>query len=264
MARVKTIQSDSSAAFPCSPIVPPLHSPSPSTPSSSSHDRSSSDFEEDIVSTPPSSPEREEKRSRSIRTGLPLSPLGSTTAADSEPPATIDESVVALSLLFSSSVSAVAENASDLSAPPAFFPNQRVAFSPRLRVNQAKGLRVYIPSTSRSEAEEVPLEGQERLCGLMLAVTGVAEILAPSKNGRPPVVKSTRLVADFCTDLSNGVKIWQKDAAMVISNRRTGASQSRRRRRGVNTLPPGTYVLPLSMKIPASEKMCVPLDAAIC
>jgi hypothetical protein len=54
------------------------------------------------------------------------------------------------------------------SCPPAFFPLQRVSFSPKLRVTDKNGLRL--------EAEE---QGADRIEGMMLGVTGVAEVLDP-------------------------------------------------------------------------------------
>jgi hypothetical protein len=64
-------------------------------------------------------------------------------------------------------------------------------------------------------------------------------------------VKTSRLVADFCTDLSNGLKIWKRDADAVVASRRSHEDDDDSRDR----LPPGTYVLPLSMKIPCSSKL---------
>jgi hypothetical protein len=60
----------------------------------------------------------------------------------------------------------------------------------------------------------------------------------------------SRLVADFCTDLSNGLKIWKRDADAVVASRPSATGTESQGR-----LPPGTYVLPLSMKIPCSSKL---------
>lgn len=60
-------------------------------------------------------------------------------------------------------------------------------------------------------------------------------------------VKSKRMVADFCTDLSSGLRIWKRDAEAARSGTNPAVGESR--------LPAGTYVLPLSMKIPNSDRL---------
>ena len=111
------------------------------------------------------------------------------------------------------------------SVPPAFFPAARINFSPRLRIMSPTGL----PFSS--------------LGGLHLGVTGMCEVL--DREGK---VKSKRMVADFCTDLSSGLKIWKRDAAKTTT--KVGSEEE-----GEEYLPPGTYVLPLSMKIPNSDRL---------
>lgn len=115
----------------------------------------------------------------------------------------------------------------DHTLPPAFFPSQRIAFSPRLRITSPEGL----PFSS--------------LGGMHLGVTGMCETLDPQGQ-----IKNKRMIADFCIDLSSGLKIWKRDA------------QAARRARGKpdepeghERLPAGTYVLPLSMKIPNSDRL---------
>lgn len=128
-----------------------------------------------------------------------------------------------------------------LQGPAAFFPGQRVAFSPRLRVLQNGGVQLDPFLTGRREGQAYAdcTPESERICGLMLGVTGVVETLAPSPHpAASPVVVSSRTIADYCTDLSSGMKIWHNDAS--------GGSAS---------LPSGTFVLPLSLRIPESNKM---------
>lgn len=75
-----------------------------------------------------------------------------------------------------------------------------------------------------------------------LGVTGICETLNPDGS-----VKTKRLVADFCTDLSAGLGIWKRDGE---AGKKMGAHNVPEGR-----LPPGTYVLPLSMHIPNSDKL---------
>lgn len=112
--------------------------------------------------------------------------------------------------------------------PPAFFPSQRISFSPRLRITSPEGLPVAA------------------LGGMHLGVTGMCEVL-DEQNGQ---VKSKRVIADFCIDLSSGLNIWRRDAQAA----RTRAGQAPQAE-GEESLPPGTYVLPLSMKIPNSDRL---------
>ncbi|GAA5870140.1 hypothetical protein JCM16303_001905 [Sporobolomyces ruberrimus] len=120
----------------------------------------------------------------------------------------------------------------DQTLPPAFFPSQRISFSPRLRITSANGLAF------------------SSLGGMHLGVTGMCETL--DSDGQ---VKSKRMIADFCIDLSSGLKIWKRDA----DNARKAAAHRAGRVDDVEDnetrLPPGTYVLPLSMKVPNSERL---------
>jgi len=149
-------------------------------------------------------------------------------------------------------------------APPAFFPCQRVAFAPKLLLSGSP-LRIassLLPATSTAEPElsNTPVD-EIRLCGMMLSVTGVVEVLgAPSRHSRTGErpVKSSRLIADFCTNLTDGIKIWQKDANMVTTRKEqedVEPSRKRKRAHRKDYLPVGSYVLPLSMKIPASDQL---------
>ncbi|TNY21096.1 Proteophosphoglycan ppg4 [Rhodotorula diobovata] len=116
--------------------------------------------------------------------------------------------------------------------PPAFFPSQRISFSPRLRIASQAGLAF------------------SSLGGMHLGVTGMCETLDGEGN-----VKSKRMIADFCIDLSSGLRIWKRDADTA----RKAAAQKLGRvdleDDGETRLPPGTYVLPLSMKVPNSDRL---------
>ena len=245
---------------PVTNIVPlPSHSPSTSTSSSS---LSSSDEDSDATSsaastprsTPPASP-LPYKRGRTTEKALPapvrpklkldliLSGHAPGTGATPPPPAKEDM------------------------APAAFFPCQRVAFAPKLLLTGAP-LRIasnLLPSSSTSSSDPVDeTSGEMRLCGMMLSVTGVVEILgAPSRSAKSTerVVKSSRLIADFCTNLTDGIKIWQKDANMVTVRKEQEDTEhpprKRKRSHRKDYLPVGSYVLPLSMKIPASDQLYV-------
>ncbi|GAA5870147.1 hypothetical protein JCM3774_002604 [Rhodotorula dairenensis] len=110
--------------------------------------------------------------------------------------------------------------------PPAFFPSQRISFSPRLRIASAAGL----PFSS--------------LGGMHLGVTGMCEIL-DDQGG----VRSQRMIADFCIDLTSGLRVWKRDAEAAARSARSHRAD------GDVQLPPGTYVLPLSMKVPNSDRL---------
>lgn len=116
----------------------------------------------------------------------------------------------------------------DHSLPPAFFPSQRISFSPRLRITSAEGLPVAA------------------LGGMHLGVTGMLEALDETTGE----IKSKRVIVDFCIDLTSGLSIWRKDAR--AASQRAGRLPQPE---GEETLPPGTYVLPLSMKIPNSDRL---------
>ncbi|GAA5899042.1 uncharacterized protein JCM6883_003518 [Sporobolomyces salmoneus] len=142
-----------------------------------------------------------------------------------------------LKLLFtsgnsSSSSSSSTQDDHEQTLPPAFFPSQRISFSPRLRITSSNGLAF------------------SSLGGMHLGVTGMCETL--DTDGQ---VKSKRMIADFCIDLSSGLKIWKRDAdnARRAAARRAGRVDDVDD--GETRLPPGTYVLPLSMKVPNSERL---------
>lgn len=64
-------------------------------------------------------------------------------------------------------------------------------------------------------------------------------------------IKSQRMICDFTTDLSSGLAIWRKDAVNAMTFDR-GEEVGE----GVDiVLPAGTYVLPLSLRIPKSNKL---------
>ncbi|SCZ90353.1 BZ3500_MvSof-1268-A1-R1_Chr1-3g01935 [Microbotryum saponariae] len=112
--------------------------------------------------------------------------------------------------------------------PPAFFPSQRIHFQPWMRIVRPDGL----PFTA--------------IAGMQLGVTGMIDLLDPL-TGK---IVAQRMIADFCVDLSTGLKCWKRDA------------QAARHTQGLETelpgqerLPPGTYSIPLSMKIPVTSRM---------
>lgn len=131
-----------------------------------------------------------------------------------------------LKLAFSSTDSAAGE---DPSLPPAFFPSARISFAPKLRIS--------------SSSPGIPYHGLSRL---VLGVTGMCEVLDPSGE-----VISQRLVVDFVTDVSSGLKIWKRDADLERARR----SQIEEDEIVGNLLPPGSYSLPLSMRIPSHDRL---------
>ncbi|GAA5978521.1 hypothetical protein JCM11641_007971 [Rhodosporidiobolus odoratus] len=145
-----------------------------------------------------------------------------------------------LKLLFTSGCSASSSSSHSTSAPedaenslpPAFFPSQRISFSPRLRISSQNGLAF------------------SSLGGMHLGVTGMCETLDEYGN-----VKSKRMIADFCIDLSSGLRIWKRDAdtAKKVASQKFGRVDLEDD--GETRLPPGTYVLPLSMKVPNSDRL---------
>lgn len=147
----------------------------------------------------------------------------------------------------------------DATAPPAFFPLQRVSFAPQLKIKTPGGVLLAMPSSKK--------HGQEGIAGMMLGVTGILEILDAEKSRKSgkQVVKSSRMIADFATDLTNGLKIWRRDAAPIVKEK-LRIEREYRTHYNVPTedledpswdemLAPGTFMLPLSMKIPCSEKL---------
>lgn len=111
-------------------------------------------------------------------------------------------------------------------SPSGILPSQRISFSPRLRIASAAGL----PFSS--------------LGGMHLGVTGMCELLDDQG-----AVRSQRMIADFCIDLTSGLRVWKRDAEAAARHARSGAAD------GDVQLPPGTYVLPLSMKVPNSDRL---------
>ncbi|KAG0146360.1 hypothetical protein CROQUDRAFT_671220 [Cronartium quercuum f. sp. fusiforme G11] len=157
-----------------------------------------------------------------------------------------DQSAFSLSVAFTGALyrSQLEDEAeADGTAPPAFFPLQRVGFSPQLKVH------------SSSAGLPLSLVG-----GMTLGVTGVVSVpMLDRTTGRQVRDSRTggrkwrtqRIVVDFVTDLSHGLETWKADAEFATMA--AGGSLSTLNGQGI--LPPGTYILPLSMKIPASEKL---------
>lgn len=185
------------------------------------------------------------------------SPRASTSSAPASPsaPSTskraqdrrIDRTALSLILLFNGPSGPSIHNTED-QAPPAFFPLQRISFSPRLRISNKSGLAIAGPPSDEVEHD------REQVTSMLLGVTGVIETLS---NGR---VKARRVIADYVTDLTSGVNIWRRDAEAVVAKKRRakGLTPLEPEADGSAVLPPGTYVLPLSMRIPTSDKLCVP------
>ena len=79
------------------------------------------------------------------------------------------------------------------------------------------------------------------------------------------VIRSQRMIADFATDLTNGLKIWRRDASPIVKEKIKIERQWRQKynlneedlddQRWDEMLAPGTFMLPLSMKIPCSDKL---------
>ncbi|POW08978.1 hypothetical protein PSTT_07112, partial [Puccinia striiformis] len=100
------------------------------------------------------------------------------------------------------------ESEHDCTAPPAFFPLQRVGFSPQLKVHSR-----HLP-----QAAGFPLS---LIGGMTLGVTGVVGVpVLDRKTGRQArdsrtnakKWKTQRVVVDFVTDLSHGLETWKADA----------------------------------------------------
>ncbi|KAK4054837.1 hypothetical protein OIV83_000761 [Microbotryomycetes sp. JL201] len=132
-----------------------------------------------------------------------------------------------LKLMFTQPTSPAQTDADDQTLPPAFFPAARISFAPRLRITNSAGL----PYSS--------------LGGMHLGVTGMCEAL--NSDGS---VRTKRMIADFCIDLTSGLGIWKRDAESA--RRRNGHAPQPA---GQERLPAGTYVLPLKMKIPDSDRL---------
>lgn len=115
----------------------------------------------------------------------------------------------------------------DSTLPPAFFPSSRISFSPRLRVTAPQGVKFRC------------------LGGMHLGVTGMCEVLDDQGN-----VQTKRMIADFCTDLSSGLAIWKRDALAAQRAEGIAAEDD-----DDAVLGQGLYVLPLSMRIPNSERL---------
>ncbi|KAI7966037.1 hypothetical protein MJO29_001785 [Puccinia striiformis f. sp. tritici] len=140
------------------------------------------------------------------------------------------------------------ESEHDCTAPPAFFPLQRVGFSPQLKVHSR-----HLP-----QAAGFPLS---LIGGMTLGVTGVVGVpVLDRKTGRQArdsrtnakKWKTQRVVVDFVTDLSHGLETWKADAEFATQ---ASSGVSLNQLDGHAVLPPGTYILPLSMKIPASDRL---------
>lgn len=157
-----------------------------------------------------------------------------------------DQSAFSLSVAFTGAIyrsQLEGEQEADGTAPPAFFPLQRVGFSPQLKVHSSAG--------------GLPLS---LIGGMTLGVTGVVSVpVIDRATGRQArdlrsgsrKWRSQRVVVDFVTDLSHGLDTWKADAEYATN----AAGGSMATCDGQGILPPGTYILPLSMKIPASEKL---------
>lgn len=140
------------------------------------------------------------------------------------------------------------ESEHDSTAPPAFFPLQRVGFSPQLKVHSR-----HLP-----QAAGFPLS---LIGGMTLGVTGVVGVpVVDRKTGRQAREsrtnakkwKTQRVVVDFVTDLSHGLETWKADAEFATQ---ASSGVPLNQLDGQAVLPPGTYILPLSMKIPASDRL---------
>lgn len=154
-----------------------------------------------------------------------LSTPPSTPFNSSRPLLTLSEpwTDFSLNLLFT------ADGTSD-PIPPSFYPSSRIYFSPQLRIPSPSG----IPHS--------------KLGGMHLGVTGTMELLDSSGK-----VKGKRVIADFTTDIGAGLNIWKRDAEKARRN--AGIIDKNEDIDGEKFLPPGTYVLPLSMRIPRSDKL---------
>lgn len=154
------------------------------------------------------------------------------------------------------------------SAPPAFFPLQRVSFAPQLKIKTAGGVPLALGAKASSSK-------RDGIAGMMLGVTGVLEVLdeEKAKKSGKEIVKTQRMIADFATDLTNGLKIWRRDAAPIVKEK-LRVEREYRAKRGFpvddledgswdEMLAPGTFMLPLSMKIPCSEKLLVALPLSV-
>ncbi|KAA1098008.1 hypothetical protein PGT21_026537 [Puccinia graminis f. sp. tritici] len=140
------------------------------------------------------------------------------------------------------------ESEHDCTAPPAFFPLQRVGFSPQLKVH----------SRHPPQIAGFPLS---LIGGMTLGVTGVVGVpVVDRKTGRQArdsrtnvkKWKTQRVVVDFVTDLSHGLETWKADAEYATQ---ASSGVPLNQLDGQAVLPPGTYILPLSMKIPASDRL---------
>lgn len=178
--------------------------------------------------------------------------LASKLSLPSAPFAEWDQTSFSLSVAFTGAIYrpqlSPPEPDHDGTAPPAFFPLQRVGFSPQLKVH----------SRHPTQSAGLPLS---LIGGMTLGVTGVVGVpVVDRKTGRQArdartnlkKWKTQRVVVDFVTDLSHGLETWKADAAFA-TQATTGAAL--KELDGQAVLPPGTYILPLSMKIPASDKL---------
>ncbi|PLW36996.1 hypothetical protein PCANC_13997 [Puccinia coronata f. sp. avenae] len=185
----------------------------------------------------------------------PLSPSqeGVTSQLNQLPsPNEWDQTSFSLSVAFTGSIyrpqMSHPESEHDCTAPPAFFPLQRVGFSPQLKVH----------SRLPPQMAGFPLS---LIGGMTLGVTGVVGVpVVDRKTGRQArdahtnakKWKTQRVVVDFVTDLSHGLETWKADAEFA-TQATSGVHLDQLD--GQAVLPPGTYILPLSMKIPASDRL---------
>lgn len=175
------------------------------------------------------------------------------------------------SLRFSSASSSgstpTTPSSEEQSAPPAFFPLQRVSFAPQLKIKTQGGVPLAMNNTAA--------KGDEHgISGMMLGVTGTVEVLDAEKSRKTgrDVIKSQRMIADFATDLTNGLRIWRRDASPIVKEKISVERQWRRKyglaeddlddERWDEMLAPGTFMLPLSMKIPCSDKLPPSFESA--
>ncbi|MBW0535990.1 hypothetical protein O181_075705 [Austropuccinia psidii MF-1] len=238
----------------------PSTTPTPSLLQTSNLKPSSTPFsQEDLNHSTPNSPSTSQIQPNT-RSGPAPPTLSSHSAFDKvlpQPaePLTLDQwdqSSFSLSVAFTGAIyrpqSTEIDAEHDGTAPPAFFPLQRVGFSPQLKVH----------SRHSPHMAGLPLS---LIGGMTLGVTGVVGVPAidrkAAKQAREPRTnlkkwKTQRVVVDFVTDLSHGLETWKSDAEFATQS---SSGYSLHSLDGQAILPPGTYILPLSMKIPASEKL---------
>lgn len=151
----------------------------------------------------------------------------------------LDPTAVTLGLRFAGFQSPLAPSSPEANgqAPPAFFPLQRIGFSPLLSVHTTSGL---------------PLEA---IGGLSLSVAAVVEVPKLDRRTGDQVVdpqtgerqwRARRAIVDLVTDLTPALRVWRRDSAAKTA---LGGGQD------PDVLPMGDYSLPLSMRIPSSHRL---------